>query len=124
MVLVVDDNRELCEDFTEFLSFHGYVVQCAAFGSEALRLLAASQTHPGLILLDVEMPVLDGWGFLAERGKDPRLADVPVVIVSGYRDVAQRAKEAGAIAVMRKPVEPQPLLRLIEQFEGGVKTEQ
>jgi CheY-like chemotaxis protein len=109
-VLIVDDNRELCEDFTEFLSFHGYVVQYAANGSEALRLLAASETHPGLILLDVEMPVL------AERGKDPRLADVPVVIVSGYRDVAQRAKGAGAVAVVRKPVEPQTLLRVIEQF--------
>jgi CheY-like chemotaxis protein len=116
MVLIVDDNCELCEAFTEFLSFHGYVVQCAANGSEALRLLAASQTHPRLILLDVEMPVLDGWGFLAERGKDALLADVPVVIVSGYRDVAQRAKEAGAVAVLRKPVEPQTLLRVIEQF--------
>ena len=61
MVLVVDDNRELCEEFAEFLSFHGYVVQCAANGSEALRLLAASGTHPRLILLDVEMPGLDGW---------------------------------------------------------------
>lgn len=117
MVLVVDDNRELCEDFIEFLSFRGYVVQCAANGSEALRLVATSQTQPGLILLDVEMPVLDGRGFLAERVKEPMLADVPVVVVSGYRDVAQRAKEAGAVAVVRKPVEPKTLLRVIEQFE-------
>jgi len=80
-------------------------------------LLAASQTHPGLILLDVEMPVLDGWGFLTERGKDPQLADVPVVIVSGCHDIAQRAKDAGAVAVVRKPVEPQTLLRVIEHFE-------
>jgi two-component system chemotaxis response regulator CheY len=117
MLLLVDDDRELCEDFTEFLSFHGYVVQCAANGSEALRLLAASQTRPALILLDLEMPVLDGWGFLAERSKEPLLDDVPVVIVSGCRDVAQKAKEAGAVAVVRKPVEPQTLLRVIEHFE-------
>jgi CheY-like chemotaxis protein len=88
----------------------------AANGREALRLLAASQTHPGLILLDIEMPVLDGWGFLAERGKDPLLAEVPVVIVSGCSDVAQRAKESGAVAVVRKPVEPETLLRVIEHF--------
>lgn len=73
-------------------------------------MLAASETHPGLILLDVEMPVF------AERGKDPRLADVPVAIASGYRDVAQRAKGAGAVAVVPKPVEPQTLLRVIDQF--------
>lgn len=120
MVFLVDDNLELCEDFTEFLSSYGHVVQCAANGSEALRLLAASQTHPALILLDVEMPVLDGWGFLAERSKDPLLADIPVVIVSGCRVLAQRAKEAGVVAVVRKPVKPETLLRVIEQFEERV----
>jgi CheY-like chemotaxis protein len=61
------------------------------------------------------MPILDGWGFLAERGKDPLLRDVPVLILTGSHDVTQRAKEGGAIAVMRKPVEPQSLLRAIEQ---------
>ena len=60
------------------------------------------------------MPVLDGWGFLAERVKYPLLADVPVVILSGCSDVAQKAKEAGAVALVRKPVEPQTLLRVLE----------
>jgi CheY-like chemotaxis protein len=64
------------------------------------------------------MPILDGWGFLVERAKDPLLADIPVVIVSGYSDVAQRAKEAGAVAVVRKPLEPQTLLRVIDDLEG------
>jgi CheY-like chemotaxis protein len=71
---------------------------------------------PAVIFLDLEMPILDGWGFLAERGKDPLLADVPVVIMSGFRNVAQKAKEAGAVAVVRKPIEPQTFLRIIEHF--------
>ncbi len=62
------------------------------------------------------MPILDGWGFLAERAKNPLLADVPVVIMSGSREVTQKAKEAGAVAFVRKPVEPQVLVRLVEHF--------
>jgi len=120
VVLLVDDNRELCGVLTEFLCFHGHTVKCAADGSEALRLVSDSQTRPGLILLDLVMPVLDGWGFLAERAKDPVLADVPVVIISGCSEVAHKAEEAGAVAVLRKPVEPQTLLRVIEHFGGRV----
>jgi CheY-like chemotaxis protein len=63
VILLVDDNCELCEALAELLSRQGYAVQCAANGSEALGLHADSQTRPALILLDLEMPVLDGWGF-------------------------------------------------------------
>ena len=117
MILLVDDNRELREALTEFLSLRGYVVQCAGNGNEAVGLLARSEVLPDLVLLDLMMPELNGWGVLAELGKDPWLARVPVVIMSGCRDVAQDAKEAGAVAVVRKPVEPQTLLRIIEHFE-------
>jgi two-component system, chemotaxis family, chemotaxis protein CheY len=116
MILVVDDNRQLCETISEFLSLRGHAVECAANGNEALRLLAGLQTRPALILLDVGMPVLDGWGTLTELHKNPRLADVPVVMMSGYRDIAQKAKESGAAAVVRKPVEPDTLLGIIDHF--------
>jgi CheY-like chemotaxis protein len=120
VVLLVDDNRELREALTEFLSLQGHAVQCAANGCEALRLLAGSQTLPALILLDLQMPVLDGRGFLAERGKDPLLAGIPVVIMSGCSDVAQRAMEVGVVAFVRKPVEPQTLLRVVDYFEERI----
>jgi two-component system chemotaxis response regulator CheY len=116
VVLVIDDNRELCEALAEFLILQGHAVQCAGNGSEALRLLADSHSRPAVILLDLEMPILDGWGFLAERGKYPLLADIPVVIMSAFQDIAQRAKDAGAVAVVRKPIDPQTLLRVIEHF--------
>jgi len=119
VILLVDDNRESCEAIAEFLSRQGHAVQCAANGSEALRLLADSQTRPALILLDLEMPVVDGWGFLATRGQDPILAGVPAVIMSGRRDIAENAKETGAVATVRKPVQLQTLRRLIEHFADG-----
>jgi CheY-like chemotaxis protein len=117
VILLVDDNRGLCEVLMEFLSLRDRAAQYAANGNEALRLIADTQIRPEIILLDLVMPELDGWGFLAERGKDPWLADVPVVVMSGCRDVAPRAKTAGATAVVRKPVEPHTLLRVIEHFD-------
>jgi CheY-like chemotaxis protein len=119
MVLVIEDDRESSEALAEFLAFKGYVVQCAANGNEAFLLVDNSHNRPALIFLDIVMPVLDGWGFLAERVKYPLLADVPVVILSGCPDVVQKAKEAGAVAVVRKPAEPQTLLRVIEHFGGA-----
>jgi len=117
MLLLIDDDSEASAALTELLSFYGYAVQHAANGHEALRLSAAIHNRPALILLDLMMPVLDGWGFLAARSKDPLLADVPVVIMSGCRDMAQKAREAGAISFVPKPIEPQTLLRVIERFE-------
>jgi FixJ family two-component response regulator len=61
-----------------------------------------------------------GGGFSPSEFKDPLLADVPVVIMSGCRDVAQTAKDAGVVAVVRKPKEPQTLLRVIDHFEERV----
>jgi CheY-like chemotaxis protein len=116
MVLVIDDDRESSEALADFLAFKGYVVQCANNGNDALVYVDNTHTRPTLIFLDLVMPVLDGWGFLAERVKYPLLADVPVVILSACSDVVQKAKEAGAVAVMRKPAEPQSLIRVIEHF--------
>lgn len=117
MVLLVDDDRGSSEALAEFLSLSGHDVRCATNGSEALQLLVDSQDPPALIFLDLMMPVLDGWSFLAERAKNPLLAEIPVVIVSACRDVTQKAKEAGAVAVMCKPVEPQSILRVVERFD-------
>jgi CheY-like chemotaxis protein len=69
---------------------------------------------PKLILLDLNMPVLDGWGFLLERSKDPRLLNVPVILISGSEGIEKRAKMAGAHSVLHEPAEPSNLLSLIE----------
>lgn len=116
MILVVEDNSQLSEALAEFLAIHGHAVQTAANGADALGLLASSESQPALILLDLAMPVLDGWGFLDELNRSQKLANVPVVIMSGYRNVAQRVKESGAVAVVHKPVEPQTLLRIVDRY--------
>ena len=116
MLLIVDDDRESRELLAEFLSLKGFVVRSASNGCDALRLLANSPTRPDLILLDLQMPVLDGWGFLAQRASDPLISDVPIVIITVSGGVTHEAIEAGAVAVLRKPMEPQTLLRVVELF--------
>ena len=59
-------------------------------------------------------------GDFAERSKDPMLVGVPAVIMSGCGDIAEKAKEAGAVAVVRKPIHPRFLLRLIENYTEQV----
>ena len=117
IILVVDDNRQFCETLTEFLSFHGHRVQQAADGAEALQMLARCEL-PQLIFLDPEVPILDGWDFLGALRRQETWGGIPVVIISTLNSIAERAKEAGAVAVVRKPAHPQMLLRVIERFAG------
>ena len=70
----------------------------------------------GLIFLDLIMPILDGWGFLLERRKNPVIEVIPVVVMSGSLGIVDRAKAAGAVHVMRKPFGMEGLLPIIEQF--------
>ena len=116
MILLVDDNAEVRAVLADFLSSHGYEVQTAGDGREALSSLTNSEIKPTVILLNLIMPLLDGWGFLAEFRKSRQFTQIPVIILSGLRAITERAQKAGAVAVMRKPVEPETLLRVLQHF--------
>ncbi len=115
-ILVVEDERGQREALAEMLSRLGYEVQCAANGSEALDLMRHSESLPGLILLDLMMPVMDGWEFRAAQCKDRTLAEVPVVVLSALDDAAQKAVQDGAAALVSKPLHWQALLSVVERF--------
>ncbi|HWW83989.1 MAG TPA: response regulator [Vicinamibacterales bacterium] len=120
-ILVVEDERGQREALAEVLSRLGYEVQCAANGSEALELMRHSESLPGLILLDLMMPVMDGWEFRAQQRKDRALADVPVVVLSALGDTAQKVVQDGAAAFVSKPLHWQALLSVVERFCGGTR---
>src|ERR1700728_5301573 len=104
MFLIVDDEADIREALVELLTLRGFSGRSAENGSVALQLLRARSRLPKLILLDIIMPVLDGWGFLVERSKDPRLLTVPVIVISASVVIEERATKAGANSVMRKPL--------------------
>jgi CheY-like chemotaxis protein len=113
-ILIVDDHREIREVMAELLGINGYRVADAANGREALKWLEA-QEPPCLILLDLMMPVMNGWEFLNELRSREELAKLPVVIVSAYEDRAPRDQVQ---AVIKKPIEFPRLLRQVEIYCG------
>jgi two-component system, OmpR family, response regulator len=109
-VLIVDDDAALREMLTSFLANEGFRVQSAANGSEALAIVA--QERPRMIILDVSMPVMDGWALVRELRANNW--DVPLVVMTAARDARRCADEIGAAAYVVKPVSlPQLLARII-----------
>lgn len=100
-VLVVDDDSGVRELLTRSLSFEGFDVMEAANGQDALAQLRTGR-RPGVIVLDLRMPVMDGWAFRVAQRADPRIARIPVVILSGAD--AHRFQEIEAVAALEKPV--------------------
>jgi len=82
LVLIVDDDRAIHSSLGEMLRDEGYATAVASDGGAALRLLRAG-LRPGAILLDLMMPVMDGWDFRADQMKDPTLKEIPVIVLSG-----------------------------------------
>ena len=107
-ILLVEDDELLRGAMKMVLEWEGYRVACAGDGREALDFLRAGET-PALILLDVMLPVLDGWQFRQQQRRDPDLAKVPVVVVSAL----DAADCPDADAYVRKPFDPQQLLETI-----------
>ena len=108
-ILLVEDDEIVRRAVQMVLEWEGYHVQCANNGQEALDALRSGHTLPCLILLDIMMPVLDGEQFRQEQLIDPRLASVPVIIVSA----ASFADAVSAAHHIHKPFEVQELLDAI-----------
>ncbi len=101
-ILVIDDDKEIRSVIAELLSMSGYDVVEAASGQQGLD--HASRFVPNLILLDVMMPGIDGWTVLSKLQDNPKLADVPVIVLSAVGDV-EMAMSLGAASVLMKPVD-------------------
>jgi CheY-like chemotaxis protein len=112
-ILVVDDDPDIRETLAELLREEGYAVISASHGREALCALEL-EPRPDLILLDLMMPVMDGWQFRREQTKDPEISSIPVVVISatGRDDVVSAL---GAARFLKKPINLEQLLSVVEQ---------
>jgi CheY-like chemotaxis protein len=100
-VLLVDDDAAVRRTIARFLTFEGFAVVEASNGQEALTYLRTG-AGASVIVLDLRMPVMDGWTFRREQRLDPRLENIPVVVLSGAD--ADRLPELDAAAAFEKPV--------------------
>ena len=113
-VLIVEDDLDIRDVLTQVLEYEGYEVAAAGNGREALDYLR-SHEKPGLILLDLMMPVMDGWQFRNEQQQDEALNSIPVVILSADGNAYQKAAVIRAAGYLRKPVELETLLDTVNR---------
>jgi CheY-like chemotaxis protein len=111
-ILVIEDDLNIREALKEALIFEGYQVYTAANGKEGLELVKGIP-RPCLILLDLMMPVMDGFEFMNCREKDAMIAAIPVLIVSAFPDRAQKVQAQGFV---KKPINLDLLLASVQQF--------
>jgi CheY-like chemotaxis protein len=108
-VLIVEDDADLREAIVVLLTQEGFETEVAGNGEEALE--KARAHPPDLIVLDLLMPVMDGWMFRAHQRYDPVLTTIPVVLLTGIP--IARLKNVGAAAALQKPFNPEQLVAAI-----------
>ncbi len=114
-ILVVDDDHDFREALGEVLTGAGYPVQQAENGEVALRRVA--EEAPGIVLLDLKMPVLDGWGVMERMRGDPRSAPIPILILSAY-GFEWEAELLGAQGYIPKSVGMDEILERVRKAAG------
>lgn len=117
LILIVEDDRDLARLEAEVLEAAGYRTIIAANGWEALHELQTSN-QPDLILLDMMMPVMDGWKFREEQRKVPSLASIPVVVVTADGDARAKAASIEAAGYATKPISIDDLIDAVERICG------
>jgi CheY-like chemotaxis protein len=116
-VLLVDDDVAVRRTIARFLTFEGFTVVEAGNGQEALTYLRTG-AGASVIVLDLRMPVMDGWTFRREQRLDPELENIPVVILSGAD--ADRFPELDAAAAFEKPVRMAQVAGAIRRLSASV----
>jgi two-component system chemotaxis response regulator CheY len=113
-ILLVEDDVDVREALVEALSDRGYAVETAGDGLVALQVLRGGK-RPGVILLDLMMPRMDGVEFRTAQRADPKLADLPVVLLSADARMEEKARAMKVQDAIRKPIDLEQLYRVIER---------
>ncbi len=118
LVLVVDDFEDNRVMYVEYLQFQGFSVAEAVNGAEALA--RAQELLPAVIIMDLSLPVMDGWEATRRLKADPRTASAVVIALTGHAEPAhaQKAREAGCDDFIAKPCLPEDLVQKIRQHVG------
>lgn len=109
-ILVVEDDPDILMTVSDILEYEGYEVERAANGEEGLR--AVERVHPSMVLLDMRMPVLNGWDFA--RILDERGIKLPILVMTAAQDARVWAQEIGAAGYLAKPFDLLELLAAVE----------
>jgi CheY-like chemotaxis protein len=116
-VMVIEDDPDIRETVLELLADHALPAVGATDGADALDLLHdPSREKPNLILLDIMMPVMNGFEFRAAQRGDPELAHIPVVVLTAHATAAQAASDLAADGFLKKPFDLDTLLATVRRY--------
>jgi CheY-like chemotaxis protein len=116
-ILLVDDDIDIREALTDTLEDHGFEVITAANGLDALQLLRRMKVFPSVILLDLMMPTMDGYGFLDAQRGDPKLARIPVAIITAGHGV-DRHRLGDSPPLVAKPIKIAQLVAVLRRLQS------
>ena len=121
LVLIVDDVKDNRTVYVLYLKFSGFRVAEAENGVEAIR--QAEALLPDIIVMDLSLPVMDGWEATRRLRRDPRTKRIPIVVLTGHAlpEYARTAREAGCDLVITKPCLPDQLLEAIRRILDAPK---
>jgi CheY-like chemotaxis protein len=115
-ILLVEDDRDVRESIAEVLAEEGYRVSVAKTGVDALEQLGKSRRLPAAIVLDLMMPVMDGWEFCSLQQSHQEWAAIPVVVISADTNAKDKASALRPIACLRKPLDIDELLTILTRL--------
>ena len=115
-ILLVEDDQGIRTVLEEFLTDEGYVVCGAEHGADALALLGITPATPHLILLDLMMPVMNGWIFRARQRANPDWAYIPVVVMTASPTLLDECEPMDVTGLLAKPIDLDDLLTVVQQY--------
>ncbi len=117
-VLIVEDNEDNLVIYSTILRHAGFTVIEARDGRAGVE--AATHDHPGLILMDVSIPIIDGWEATRQLKSDAATADIPIIALTAHALASdqQKAFDAGCDGYIAKPAEPRVVLAAVERYLG------
>jgi DNA-binding response OmpR family regulator len=119
-VLIVEDDPDIRAALADVIAEDGHEIMTAVNGRDALDQLRATDVPPSVIVLDLMMPVMDGWQFAAGLREVAAWSTIPIVIVSAGDDVESEARALGARGHLRKPVDLDELLAMVVRCGGAL----
>jgi CheY-like chemotaxis protein len=119
-ILIVEDDEAIRESLTAALQDFGYAADSAVHGQQALERLRGTERLPQLILLDLAMPVMDGFQLSHELAQDSALRAIPIVIMSADGQLAAKVARTGARGYLKKPMSLDAVLEVVTRWLGPV----
>jgi CheY-like chemotaxis protein len=114
-VLIIEDDEAIRETLAELLQMEQFEIMLATNGEDGLNMLR-QEKKPDVILLDLMMPIKDGFQFRAEQMNDPGIASIPVIVMSADAQIQQKADRIGGVEFLRKPPDLEEVIETVQRL--------